>query len=96
MKTVTIPDPQEVGEWLDREIPEAQDGNHLASYDKDGWMAMHWMGRDDGFVSGRGATPEELLADLRQKVAAADPLARLRKQAKKLGHELIEINPVRS
>ena len=90
---ITIPDPAEVDHWLDREIPEAQDGNHLASYDRDGWSAMHWMGRNDGFVTGRGPTPEAMLADIREKVAAADPIANLRRQAEEAGYELTPKTP---
>lgn len=37
------------------------------------------------YPTGHGATPEECLADLRAKLAADDPLAKLRKEWESMG-----------
>jgi len=91
--TITIHDPAAIAEWIDKERPGkfptrvsyTQDGRFLAAYCPDG---------DCLFPTGK--TPNELMACLIRQIEEADPVAKLRKQAKELGHELIEINPVRS
>ena len=46
-------------------------------FTRDGWRASHWTGSIE-YVDGSGATAAELLADLRDKIANYDPLAKLR------------------
>jgi hypothetical protein len=41
--------------------------------------------------SGKGATIEDALAELRAKFAAHDPLAKIRKQAEALGYGLLKL-----
>jgi len=41
--------------------------------------------------SGKGATIEDAMADLRAKFAAHDPLVRIRKQAEALGYGLLKL-----
>lgn len=42
---------------------------------------------------GKGTTIADALADLQAKVAAADPLAKLRKQAEKAGFSMVANSP---
>jgi hypothetical protein len=86
MKTITIEDPQEVKELLDRELG-SNIGGHHPMFTRDGWRASHWTG-DIEYVDGSGATAAELLADLKAKIEAHDPLAKLRKEAEKAGYTL--------
>jgi hypothetical protein len=86
MKTITIEDPQEVKELLDLELG-SNIGGHHPMFTRDGWRASHWTGSIE-YVDGTGATAAELLADLRDKIANYDPLAKLRKEADKAGYTL--------
>jgi hypothetical protein len=89
MNTITIEDPQEVKELLDRELG-SNIGGHHAMFTRDGWRASHWTGSTE-YVDGSGATAAHLLADLRDKISNYDPLSKLRKEAKKAGYALIKI-----
>jgi hypothetical protein len=84
--TITIPDPAAVGKWLDDELGVVS-LPHSPCYYASGWGCNHWHLPCD-YVSGNGATPEELLSDLRAKLAENDPLAKLRKEAEKAGFTL--------
>ncbi len=60
-----------------------------AQFGADGFRLMMMPQSDDYATQiGKGATVTEALADLRCKVAANDPLAKLRKQADKAGYIL--------
>jgi len=87
--TITIPDPAAVQAMMDEQFPTSM--LRHASFDKDGWrmFAMMHGTRDD--PTGKGATPEEALADLRAKLAENDPLAKLRKEAEQHGFALMKI-----
>jgi hypothetical protein len=89
MKTITIEDPAQVKELLDRELG-SNIGGHHPIFTRDGWRASHWTGSIE-YVDGSGATAAELLADLRDKIANYDPLAKLRKEAEKAGYALMKI-----
>ena len=60
-----------------------------ASYHKDGWhlLVIPPEASKDS-QTGIGATVEDALADLRDKIAAADPIRKLQAQAEKLGYSL--------
>ena len=86
MKTITIEDPAQVKELLDLELG-SNIGGHHPMFTRDGWRASHWTGGIE-YVDGTGATAAELLADLQAKIAAHDPLAKLRAEAEKAGYTL--------
>jgi hypothetical protein len=88
MKTITIEDPQEVKELLDRELG-SNIGGHHPMFTRDGWKASHWTG--SRYFDGTGSTASELLADLRDKIANYDPLAKLRAEAEKAGYALMKL-----
>jgi hypothetical protein len=83
--TITIPDPAAVGQWLDQELSESY---HVPAYNAQGWSCLYWNGKTH--QHGRGNTPEALLADIRRQFAEADPLAKLRKEADKLGCDIVQ------
>ena len=60
-----------------------------ASYDERGWhvFALSKDVRDD--PSGRGSTPEVAIADLKEKLAKLDPLAKAREQLEAAGYAVI-------
>jgi hypothetical protein len=89
MKTITIEDPQEVKELLDRELG-SNIGGHHPMFTREGWRASHWTGSIE-YVDGSGATAAELLADLRHKISNYDPLAKLRAEAEKAGYALMKL-----
>jgi hypothetical protein len=89
MKTITIEDPAQVKELLDRELG-SNIGGHHPIFTRDGWRASHWTGSIE-YVDGSGATASELLADLRDKISNYDPLTKLRKEAEKAGYALMKI-----
>jgi hypothetical protein len=89
MITITIPHPAEVNAMLDRELGY-KSLPHGACYYASGWACNHWHKPCD-YVSGNGKTPEELLADIRAKLAAIDPLAKLRKEAQQHGYALMKL-----
>lgn len=75
--TITIPDPAAVGKWLDGQVPTQY--SHRAVYGVAGWTSLFYpFGRIESEVA-TGNTPEELIADIQAKLAANDPLAKLRK-----------------
>jgi hypothetical protein len=86
MKTITIEDPAEVGELLDREFG-TECGSHHAMFTRHGWSAVHYRTGIEA-VRGSGATPAELVENLRAAIAAADPLTKLRKEAEAQGFAL--------
>jgi hypothetical protein len=59
-------------------------------FTRDGWRASHWTGSIE-YVDGTGSTAAELLADLKAKIEAHDPLAKLRKEAGKAGYALMKL-----
>lgn len=89
MKTITIEDPAQVKELLDLELG-SNIGGHHPMFTRDGWRASHWTGSIE-YVDGTGATAAELLADLKAKIAAHDPLAKLRKDAESHGYVLTKL-----
>ena len=89
MKTITIEDPAQVKEMLDLELG-SNIGGHHPMFTRDGWRASHWTGGIE-YVDGTGATAAELLADLKAKIAAHDPLAKLRAEADKHGYALMKL-----
>ena len=88
---ITIPDPVAVGRWLDEVQPDVSGSPLHPSYGVNGWQVCHWTGVTH--IVPNGATPEELLANLRAKLAEHDPLAKLRKDAEALGFGLVANNP---
>lgn len=76
--TITIPDPASVGKWLDEELG-TDEGKHAAMFCNYGWTCLHWFSASD-YVRGTAPTPGELVAVIRDKVAANDPLEKLRKE----------------
>jgi hypothetical protein len=86
MNTITIEDPAQVKEMLDLELG-SNIGGHHPMFTSNGWCTSHWIA-DIEYVTGTGATAAELLADLRAKIAAHDPLAKLRAEADKAGYIL--------
>ena len=86
--SITIPDPAAVGKWLDQEQAD-KSSPHRPTFGAYGWQVCHWTGQTHIVPS--GATPEELLADLRAKLAEHDPLAKLRKEAEAMGFALMKI-----
>jgi hypothetical protein len=89
MKTITIEDPAQVKELLDRELG-SNIGGHHPMFTREGWRASHWTGSTE-YVDGTGATASELLADLRDKIANYDPVTKLRAEAEKAGYALMKI-----
>ena len=87
---ITIPDPAEVGHWLDRKLPD--DDCHAPMYSKTGWYGSHYP-RGGPMIHGEGDTPESLLADIRRQLAERDPVAKLRKEAEAAGFSLVANNP---
>jgi len=83
---ITIPDPAAVQAMLLAEFPESYLA--AASYDHRGWSMFAFLRGRKEDPTGHGATPEECLADLKEKMAACDPLAKLRKEAEQHGYEL--------
>lgn len=86
--TITIPDPSAVGAWLDQEQP-GKAGCHMPTF-SDEWAVCHWYAGSD-YVYARGATPESLLAAIRDKLKEHDPLAKLRKDAEARGFALMKL-----
>ena len=84
---ITIPDPAAVGAWLDREQPDISGSPLRPTHGISGWAVVYWTG--ETHIVPVGATPDELLANLRGKLAEHDPLARLRKDAEALGFGLV-------
>ena len=63
-----------------------------AQFGADGFRLMMMpKGNDYPTEIGKGATVTDALADLRCKVAANDPVAKLRKQAGALGYGLLKL-----
>jgi len=88
--TITIPDPAAVGAWLDQEVPQCNDWRHNIHYRHGAYSTMHWTA-PASYVDATGATPEDLLADLRANLAIHDPLAKLRKEAEQHGYALMKL-----
>ena len=86
MKTITIPDPAAVGAWLDKEQPD-KGSPQRPTFGINGWQVCHWTG--ETHIVPSGATPEELLANLRAKLAELDPLAKAREQLEAAGYAVI-------
>lgn len=87
--TVTIPDPAAVGKWLDEQVPCGDP--HRVHFMAGGyWRAFHWT-NPTTYVDAEGLTPQALLADIQAKLAANDPLAKLRKEAEAHGYALIKL-----
>ncbi len=86
MRTITIPHPEDVDAMLAEAFPQSLCRN--AVYSKDGWRMFAILSNSNEDPTGYGATPEECLADLRSKIAAQDPVAKLRKQAEAAGYTL--------
>lgn len=87
--TVTIPDPAAVGKWLDEQVPTQY--SHRAVYGVAGWTSLFYpFGRIESEVA-TGDTPEALLADIQARLAANDPLAKLRKEAEAMGYGLLKL-----
>ena len=86
--TITIPDPAAVGAWLD----EQQPGSFPArvSYTAGNMYCVHWPVGNDCVIP-YGATPDELLVNLRAKIAERDPVAKLAKDAAEAGYSLTPI-----
>ena len=84
---ITIPDPAAVGKWLDEQQPDVSGSPLRPTYGFYGWQACYWTGVTHIVPS--GATPDELLANLRAKLAEHGPLAKLRKDAEALGFGLV-------
>ena len=84
--TITIPDPAEVGAWLDKEQPD-KGSPQRPTFGIYGWQVCHWTG--ESHIVPCGATPEELLANLRAKLAEHDPLAKAREQLESAGYAVI-------
>ena len=86
--TITIPDPAAVGAWLDQEQPDIS-GPTRPTYGINGWCLVYWTG--ETHIVPLGATPEDLLASLRDKLKEHDPLAKLRKNAEAHGYVLMKL-----
>ena len=82
--TVTIPDPAAVGKWLDEQVPTYDNSPHYPQWWNGAWAVLHWMPEAKS-VTAKGDSPELVLADLREKLAEHDPLAKLRKEWESLG-----------
>jgi hypothetical protein len=89
MRTITIEDPRDVADLLDKTFG-TQHGNHLPSFGPTRWTCLHWHKSND-YVSAAGATPQDLIDDIRSKIAAHDPLAKLRKEAEAHGYSLMKL-----
>jgi hypothetical protein len=87
--TITIPDPAAVQSMLEEAFPDSYLA--AASYDRRGWAMFAFLHGRKEDPTGHGATPEECLADLRAKLAAHDPLAKLRKEAEAHGYGLMKL-----
>lgn len=86
---ITIPDPAAVGKWLDEQVKVQYPIKPL--YGIAGWTALFYpRGQFDSEVS-HGDTPDELLADIKEKLIARDPLAKLRKEAEQHGYALMKL-----
>ena len=88
--TITIPDPTAVGAWLDHEVPQCHDWKHGVHFRGGVFSTMHWLS-PSSYVEACAATPCELLANLRANIAAHDPLAKLRADAKAAGYALMKL-----
>jgi hypothetical protein len=87
-KTITIPDPAEVGAWLDRELPNSM--RHHVIYRATGWFTMSWPNKQPySYVEAESDTPQKLLAELRRKLGELDPLAKAREQLEAAGYAVI-------
>ena len=86
---ITIPDPAAVGKWLDEQQPDVSGSPLRPTHGISGWAVVYWTG--ETHIVPVGATPDELLANLRGKLAEHDPLAKLRKDAGALGYALAEL-----
>ena len=84
---ITIPDPAAVGEWLDTEQPQTHGWTHLVYYSLGKLSTEHWLAPSE-YVDAEGETPDELLANLRAKLAEHDPIDKLRKEAESAGYVL--------
>lgn len=89
MKTITIEAPAEVNALLDKEFG-TKFGRHHAMFTQYGWSSLHYLSQGPCLHAG-GATPAELVENLRAAIAAADPLAKLRKEAEAQGYALMEL-----
>jgi hypothetical protein len=88
MKTVTIPDPAAVAAWLDKEEPSQF--SHFCYYGFDGWSTCHWLKTATDYFRAEGATPDELLANIRAEIAKRqEPIERLRREADALNLQLV-------
>jgi len=87
--TITIPDPAAVGKWLDEQVP-SPDPHRVSLMASCGWVCFHWI-TTTRWLEAEGNTPEELLADIRAKLAELDPLAKLRKDAESHGYALMKL-----
>ena len=86
--TITIPDPAAVGAWIDQEQPDIS-GPARPTYGINGWQVCHWTG--ETHIVPSGATPEDLLANLRDRLKEHDPVAKLRKNAESHGYVLMKL-----
>ena len=84
---ITIPDPVAVGNFLNNDFGSDY---HNPSFGLCGWSCLHWDGVTHHHA--QGATPYELLANLRAKLTEHDPLAKLHKDAAALGFGLVANN----
>jgi len=88
--TITIPDPKAVQAMLLQAFPDAYLAS--ASYDHRGWSMFAFLHGRKEDPTGHGATPGECLADLRAKLAACDPVAKLARDAAAAGYALTPIS----
>ena len=88
--TITIPDPAAVGKWLDCEEPQSHSRDHIVHYTSGNLSTMHWIEPCE-YVDAKGSTPDELLVNLRAKLAEHDPLAKPRKEAEARGFALMKL-----
>ena len=86
---ITIPDPAAVGAWLDQELGVIA-LPHRPQYGPSGWHCNHWHVSND-FLTATGNSIPELVEDIRSKLAASDPLAKLRKEAEAAGYALMKL-----
>lgn len=85
MKTITIQDPSEVKELV---YAEFKDRYALVNFTANlTWRISVWTAKEH--FTGEAGTVVGALFDLREKIAANDPAAKLRKQAEALGMKLV-------
>jgi hypothetical protein len=88
--TITIPDPEAVGKWLDQEQPMYDKSSHAVAFRRGKFEVEHWV-PGCNFYRVAAFTPSALLEDIRAKLAAHDPLAKLRAEAAKAKYVLVKM-----